>query len=281
MSAARSSLDTTSWATDLAWLGLWIVPSVLGHLLIVGVIAGLSALPSCREEAPIEDVIEVSLVVMPKSTGRMATMDVRTPSDAPPVPDPEPTTAPDPEPAASAPAPPQVSDLVVRDERTDPTPSDRPAPDADQERRDAERRDMLRRLAVQSLDAPVGDVASQATDPDGTSDERINLGGSGPVADPELARYVQRVRDLFMARFNPLQTVAQQNPKIVCALRVRFDMDTGRVTSWEWIRRSGNPSWDGAAERAVEAVPTVPLPPEKHRDRFVSGYIVQFDASSL
>jgi hypothetical protein len=214
-------------------------------------------------------------------------MDVRTPSPpTPPKPEPQPSSAPDvaPPPPEAAPPPPVQSDLVIRDEkRPDPPTATRTSaqPDPDHERREAERRDMLRRLAIQDLDAPVGAVESRASDPDGTGDERIDLGGSGPIADPELARYVQRVRELFMSRFNPLQTVAQQNPKIACQIRVRFDMDTGRVTSWEWLKRSGNPSWDGAAERAVEAVQSVPMPPDRHRGRFTSGYVVIFDASSL
>jgi outer membrane biosynthesis protein TonB len=277
VSATRSNLDPLSWTTDALWLAVWIVPSIVGHLLIVAVLMLLSALPSCQQKPlMLEDVVEVSLVVLPKSDSKMAQMDVRTKTppapvikDAPPPEkDPGLTTTGKPEPT-----PPNPSDLVIRD------PKVQPKGDPDREARETERREALRRLAMANLDAPEGTKPSTAADPDGTSDERINLGGTGVLADPELARYAQRVRELFMSKFNPLPTIREQNPNIEGILRVRFDVDTGKVKSWEWVKRSGNPSWDGASERAVEAITVVPIPPAKYKNQFIDGYLVRFNAS--
>ncbi|TVQ92196.1 MAG: hypothetical protein EA397_07495 [Deltaproteobacteria bacterium] len=278
MSRARSSLNPWSWTGDALRLGLWIVPSILGHVFVLGALTLFSMLPSCQDDAlDLDDVIEVSLVSLPKSDSRMAQMDVAPP--APPAPVDPKAAAPQEDPGVAdigevEPTPTTQSDLVVQDKTQTPEPKG----DPDRERRDRERREALRRLALQDLDAPTGAEASVASDPDSTSDERIDLGGSGAVTDPELARYAQRVRDLFMSRFNPLPTIAENNPDIEGVLRVRFDLDSGRVTSWDWVSRSGNPSWDGASERAVESVDRVPLPPDRHRDKFVNGYLVRFNA---
>lgn len=278
MSAVRSNLHPLSWTSDALWLAIWIVPSVLGHLLILGGLALISALPSCQSSPLlIEDAIEVSLVSLPQSNDKMAQMDVRAATaPAPVAPDaPAPEDAPGlADDGAAEPEPVTQSEMVVQ--KPDANES---RGDPDREHRESERRDALRRLALSNLDAPVGANDSSASDPDSTSSERIDLGGSGTITDPELARYSQRVRELFMSRFNPLPTLAEQNPDIGCQIMVRFDLDTGQVTSWSWVSRSGNPSWDGAAERAVEAVTTVPLPPERHRAKFVNGYLIRFNAS--
>lgn len=278
MSAARSNLHPWSWTQDALWLGVWLVPSVIGHLLVAGVLLLFSALPSCQERTPlIDDAIEVSLVSLPRSDSRMTQMEVRAPTPpAPVVPDappPPPEAAPGrPEPVVErAPEPVVQSDLTIRDPKAA-TAQGEP----DTQAREAERREALRRLAMQSLDAPVGETPSQASDPDGTSDDAITLSGSGPPADPELARYRQRIEDLFYGKFVPIPTIAQQNPGITAVIKVRFDVGTGRVTSWEWVRRSGNASWDGAAERAVEAVSAVPTPPERFQAYFARGLDVHF-----
>jgi len=278
VSATRSSLHPWSWTQDALWLGVWLVPSVIGHLLVVGALALFSALPSCQEQRPLlDDAIEVSLVSLPRSDRRMAQMEVRAPTPpAPVVPDaapPPPDAAPGrTEPTvAPAPEPPVQSDLKIKDPS-----AAAPQGEPDRDAREADRREALRRLTLQSLDAPVGDTPSQASDPDGTSDDAITLSGSGPPADPELARFRQRVEDLFYGKFVPIPTIAQQNPGITAVIKVRFNVETGKVLSWEWVRRSGNASWDGAAERAVEAVTAVPAPPERFRPYFTRGLDVHF-----
>ena len=278
MSASRSSLHPWSWTQDALWLGVWLVPSVVGHILVVGVLALLSALPSCQEKPPLlDEAIEVSLVSLPRTDRRMAQMEVRAPTPAAPVvPD-----APPPEPDAAAgvtepqvapePPPPVQSELQIRDPNAAAKQGE-PDPEA----READRREALRRLAMQALDAPVGDAPSQASDPDGVSDDALAVSGSGPPGDPELVRFRQRVEELFYGKFVPIPTIAQQNPGITAVIKVRFDVDSGRVTSWEWVRRSGNASWDAAAERAVEAVTSVPPPPERFRAYFTRGLDVYF-----
>jgi hypothetical protein len=237
-------------------------------------------IPSCQAKTPPpEDVIEVSLVSLPKTDARMAQMDVAPPTlpspvvpDAP-APERDPGTAdqgaPEPEPPVNP------SDLAFREKDA---PKEAKG-DPDRERREELRRDLIRQAQRQALlDAAAGTEPSQAGDPDSTTTERIDLGGPGTVADPELARYVQSVRTLFMQNFRPLPTVAQQNPDLVAMIQVRFDPASGSVQTWVWTKKSGNVSWDAAAERAVEAVTRVPLPPEKHAARFADGYTIRFNA---
>ena len=129
---------------------------------------------------------------------------------------------------------------------------------------------------LSTLDGPVANENSTASDPDSTLDEAINVGHSGLRADPELARYVQKIRDLFQKNFSPLPTIVAANPDIECTIHVRFEMNTGRITNVTTRRSSGNASYDGAALRAVESVSSVPLPPERFKSQFADGYLMVF-----
>ena len=98
--------------------------------------------------------------------------------------------------------------------------------------------------------------------------------------DPELARYRMAIERLFKKNFNPLPTIRAANPDIDCEVNVRIDMNTGRVLSVKMIRTSGNASYDGAAMRAAEAVPQVPLPPERFQSEIQriqnGGFTIRF-----
>jgi TonB family protein len=80
--------------------------------------------------------------------------------------------------------------------------------------------------------------------------------------DPEVARYIATLSELFMSHFRPLPMLKGQG--LVSKVLVKVD-GAGKVTRREVETSSGNPSWDRAALTAVDQVDTVPLPPEKYR----------------
>ena len=163
---------------------------------------------------------------------------------------------------------PNPSDLEFKTEDAEEVKGD---PTNTQQDQDAEKRkrDLLRQAM---LDSQLGTENNQAGDPDSTTSDRINLGGNG-ISDPEAARYIDRCRKQVYENFNPLPQLRNADPPFSAKIRVRFDVDTGEVQSWSWVTRSGNASWDGAAERAVESVGRFPPPPAHLQDLFRQGFV--------
>jgi hypothetical protein len=163
----------------------------------------------------------------------------------------------------------KVSDLAFKTER----PEENAAPDlSDERRRLAEQ---LRRMSLLDSLAPDGPVDREATDP--LSDASVGaLGaGRGDPTDPEWARYVAQIQRLFMARFRPLTAITSANPSIRCSMRIEVD-GSGRIIGRAVAQSSGVPSYDMAAERAVDEVGTIPLPPARYLDLMAQGYLVNF-----
>lgn len=226
------------------------------------------------------EAIEVSLVSLKHTESSMATMDVRTEKAPTPVqpdaPEPVDEVGAAAEEVVADPTPPDPSELTInRDDAPKESSGD---PDR--------RRDLLAQLDSQersskreNLLAALGTSESEAGDPDSTTNETINLGGRG-LSDPAAARYIDGVKRLVFAKFNPLPQLKEQRPALVAKLRVTFDVNTGKITGWSWQERSGNASWDGAAERAIESVGSVPVPPETVRDLLRNGFIFTFDGEA-
>jgi hypothetical protein len=273
--AARSALHLGGWFNELLMLVGTSIAAALGHVALLGVFMLLSMVPFCSVAPPApEEIIQVSLVSLAKSDSAMAQMDVRVASAPAPVD----TQAPAPEDApglvdegTADPAPETSSDLSFQQ------PDVKEAKGDPDRTRQTARDEALNKLRRDNMLAALGSAESTAGDPNSTSSESINLGGVG-ISDPELARYVDGIRKTFLANFNPLPTIASSNPDIAAQITVRINVETGRVESWAWTRRSGNPSWDGACERAVEAVAQVPPPPAKYKDKFLGGYIMNYRA---
>ena len=81
-----------------------------------------------------------------------------------------------------------------------------------------------------------------------------------------LARQAERrsgpeVRRTLMPHFRPL---SRGREDLECRVKIEFDPETGRIQSWVVTESSGDPSFDAAAERAVQEAATLPLPPEKY-----------------
>ena len=204
-----------------------------------------------------DNVMEVSMVVLPKSTSKMVQWNTK-----------RLVSHGQKQANQKAPTPPRTSDLVHQ------------TPDAQTNQGSPDRSDEMKRLVdmatVLSDLGPEADQDSTQSDPDSTSNEHVNLGSTGVPADPELARYIQKIRVLYHKNFNPLPTIVAANPKIECMVHVQFEMNTGRVTTVKMQRSSGNASYDGSAIRAVESVSTVPLPPDRFQAYFTDGYLMVF-----
>jgi outer membrane biosynthesis protein TonB len=201
----------------------------------------------------LSDTVEVSLVQL-KHTDKMPTRA---------------TVAP------IAPAPPKESDLTYT--KPDAKPQPKSVPD-----RTTERTALLEQLERQRLmqEAIEGAKTRAATDPDSTATESISTGGVGAHADPELARWMQSARKIFEDEFEiqklTVKRVADADPGIKAEYNVDFDPETGRVLGWSPFRPSGNPVYDAAVERSIQAVSTIPLPPEKYKDTVGSRLTITF-----
>jgi TonB family protein len=239
-------------------------PVVLALFLHVLVAASIACVGMFTPDPkPILDVenIEVSMVVLPRSKGLP---DRATRAPPPPVGESTPTPA--------EPPLPRESDLVVH------RPEAKATAGTQNTARDRDRlmRELTMQQLLQDVEAPVGEVDRQPTDPNSESDEAINAGQAGLIGDPELARYIAQIEALFMQHFKPLPTIVAANPGIKCSIRVQVDPDTGDVTGYEVVGASGNSSYDGAAERAVQAVARIPQPPEKYKSVAAAGYTIHF-----
>jgi len=272
----RSALLGSEALSELAMLlGLGVVAAI-GHVVLFLLLYVLPAVLGMFDAPPPPpDVIEISLVSLPQTDSSMAQMDTHvarapTPQDleAPdPVEDPGMADQGTPEPADT----PNPSDLAFETPDAQETQGDPENTRQDTER-DAERRRLLREALLNSAE---GSADSQAGDPDSTSSERIDLGGQG-VRNPEAARYIEKCKRILYENFNPLPQLRNHKPPYASYIVVRIDVDTGQVQSWSWAQRSGNASWDAAAERAVESVTRLPPPPASVKGLFAGGFKFEF-----
>lgn len=260
-------------------LALGMVLAVILHtgIFVVGLTISLVWHPKVDPIKP-DDAMEVSMMVLPHAT-RMPDKAMHVARSGTPDPTPQKSASP----TKDTPPPPtlETSDLAFHDPNAKVTPSDTKAPvakeDLAKKREEAMRRIMMED-ALSDLDSPEGPKDRQATDPNSTSSEAIDLGGTGPAADPEIVLYLKTLKKLFAANFHPLPTIAAANPKIECSVRVMIDVDTGQVLSYEIEsgKSSGNDSYDTSAMSAAAAVPKVPVPPEKFREKAREGFVMKF-----
>lgn len=243
-----------------------LLPTVGSVVLHVGLVLALFGASWLAPRPPPlidpEHALEVSMVMLPKS-------DTRMPQKASQVPTPQAT--------AEAPvktaveAPPNPSDLVYK---TDEAPPEQTEGQKDQSnQREALVRKMMMQQAIAS--AATGPVNRSATDPDSSDDAPSGAVGAGPVTDAELAQYIAQLTRLFNQNFRPLPTITMSNPDIKCVITVLVD-ESGKVTSRTMKTPSGNASYDGAAMRAVDAVSSLPKPPERYAHLAAKGYDIVF-----
>lgn len=241
-------------------LGPWLAGAVVGHVLAAAALVALQQLDGPPDHGPMVDatqVIEVELLaVAPK--GELAR------ASRAPAPPPG-STAP-----SDAPPPVRASDLTVASDEPDPSAA---PTEADRRRLEQLQRELAMERLLGELDAPVGAVDRDAASPDGVEGATASLRG-GASGDPEFAKYIATLSQLFLAEFRPLPVLVGKGYRT----RVIVQVDsTGAVTGVSVAQSSGNVSYDGFAERAAQAVPRVPLPPERFRDRMAQGYAITFE----
>lgn len=269
MSVPRSSLITRP--TPLA---PYLLVAVVGHLSLVAALVLADQLDlSWSDDGPLfdpDDVIEVSMVSVPQSESLPTRATRRA---APRAPEPPPTPPPE---APEQPPPPRQSDLAVQTPEAEPTPQ-AAVPDDSTRKMD----DLMDELRMDDLmdelrDADDGPVDRNASSPDGDPDATASrVMGSG-VGDPEIARYIARLSDLFDAEFRPLP--ALRGKGLSAAVLVRVD-SAGTIVSRRLETPSGNPSWDQSALAAVDLVGAVPAPPAKLGDASQHAYRILFEDS--
>jgi hypothetical protein len=242
--------------------------SVLFHVVAVvgawGTTAGIAVmsalLPMCHTPTPkISDAIEVSMVSLPKSKLDVPDRAQRVKRATGEVPSP-------------VPPPIKQSDLKFE--------TDKPKPDAgnaDEAARQQLMEEMERERLLEDMMAAEGAVDRDATDPDGEENAARLAGiGAGAKGDPEFQRWVGQVQQILMAQFKPLGAASQDRPDLKCLVDIKMDPTTGEITSYEVSGPSGVFSFDQAAERAVQAVPSLPLPPEKYLPLLEEGVGFRF-----
>jgi TonB family protein len=220
--------------------------------------------------------MEVSMMVLPHGD-RLPDKAMHTPRDASQKPKPVESSAPD---KATAPPDPGNSDLTFEDPTKKPETKD----DRSKQERDAaakKREEAMRRMmmddALADIDSPEGPRDRQATDPNSDATERIDLGGTGLVTDPEYAKYMAEVTRLLRANFHPLTAITQANPGLKTTVLIKIDVETGAVLDYDIAVSSKNASFDAAAMSATASVSTLPIPPEKFQARARSGLAMTFE----
>ena len=215
------------------------------------VTVALAALfPWCNQPKPlIADSIEVAVVSMPKSATKMpdrAAVKRRAPKGETPK-------------KVKEPPPVKQSDLVHR------TKEPEPKPGTEQE---SSRRDVVADLERQKLiddllqDAPEGPKDRLPTDPDGVEGAVASALVAGAMGDPAYVAWHQKVTTLFRSKFSLVIPRDDLEAKAV----VSFDPATGKVMrgGTRIVEKSGVTAFDMAAQRALDSVPSVPLPPAKY-----------------
>lgn len=247
----------------------WLVVSVFGHVFGLGSFWGASAflslmgalLPMCAARPPpIRDAIEVSVVSLPKSATNV-------PDRASRVRRAQGTEAPNP----NEPPPIKTSDLKFQTPEVDPKTGNT----------DKTRQQMLDAIAREEMlrdleDAPDGPEDRDQTDPNGTEDAAIAALGVGSRGDPEFQRWVAQVQQILMQHFKPLGAVTEGRPDLRCMVKLQVDATDGSVDGYEVSEPSGVLLFDQAAERAVQQIPELPLPPEKYRPLLEGGVAFRF-----
>lgn len=245
----------------------WVAVSLFVHLFGVGSFWGASSvialfaalLPMCQRPPVVHDAIEVSVVSLPKSKSNVPDRASRVARAEGQKPNPD------------EPPPVATSDLKY----------EAPVPDPKAGNVDKTRQAMLDALAREQMlnelnDAPDGTVDRDASDPNGTEDAALAALGVGSRGDPEFQRWVSQVQQLLMQHFKPLGAVTEGHPELKCMVTLTVDSSDGTVKGYETTESSGVALFDQAAERAVQQVPALPLPPEKYRPLLEGGVGFRF-----
>jgi len=274
---AVTSAGRTALRPEPLELGAAIPASVTLHALVLALIVGwdLVSGPTAPLINP-DDVMEVTMVALPKQTTELQQKETRV--ERPP----DPPKEQEPEPVADADLDPPEEEVEAPPETVD-MPDPEASPEVTQKEvakkvdHSARRKALLARMKKQALldamreeDIPVGDEERLRTDKEGV--EGATGQHMNQLGDPELAAYIEKLRQVLQANFSPIQT----DPLSVW-VDVVIDA-SGNIKDWSKIEPgSGNASFDAAAVRAVMKTRKVPAPPEKYREQAArAGLRVRF-----
>lgn len=94
--------------------------------------------------------------------------------------------------------------------------------------------------------------------------------------DPEYVLYQAKIRQRIMGQWILPMKYAEAGMGLICRIIVHIN-DRGEVVETEWEQKSGNPSFDLSAMRAVEKASPLDIPPERLKyEVFNEGFIVEF-----
>lgn len=94
--------------------------------------------------------------------------------------------------------------------------------------------------------------------------------------DPEYVMYQAKIRQKIMTQWVLPLKYADAGMGLLCRIIVHIN-ERGEVVETEWETKSGNPSFDLSAERAVQKASPLDIPPERLKyEVFNEGFIVEF-----
>jgi colicin import membrane protein len=218
------------------------LPASIGlHLFVVLSIWGASKwAPTSGPMFDPDQVMEVSLMAMPKQTTAMVQKASR---------------APDPvqgSPSESSPTVRTDSDLSLHEE--DARPEEGNQPDAPKKSREEIMRDLKKRQAMNNANATAGSQDRLETSAEGV--EGGTGSGTGCADNPELCQYLEQVRAHVNRSFKPLQSDSSLQTAMVVTVDTRGEILASKVG-----KSSGNASFDNAAARALRVAGALPVPP--------------------
>jgi colicin import membrane protein len=98
--------------------------------------------------------------------------------------------------------------------------------------------------------------------------------------DPEYVMYQAKIRERIMNQWILPMKYADGGMGLICRIIVHMN-DRGEVTETEWDQKSGNPSFDLSAQRAIEKASPLDVPPERLKyEVYNEGFIVEFKPTS-
>ncbi len=133
------------------------------------------------------------------------------------------------------------------------------------------------------------EVATKEAPPEAGQVPETQAGGftfgttTGPYVspdDPEYVLYQAKIRHRIMNEWILPMKFADQALGLICQIVVHIN-EKGDVVQKEWEQKSGNPSFDLSAIRAIEKASPLDIPPERLKyEVFNEGFIVEFKPST-
>lgn len=94
--------------------------------------------------------------------------------------------------------------------------------------------------------------------------------------DPEYVMYQLKIRQKIMEQWILPMKYVEQASGLICRLIVHIN-DRGEISETEWEAKSGDPSFDLSAQRAIQKASPLDTPPERLKyEVYNEGFIVEF-----